>query len=113
MLDIQSLKEFGANTEEGIARCMGAEDFYLSLVGTVTGDKRLGELEKALAAKDLDAAFEHAHALKGMYGNLSLTPLFEPVNEMTELLRSRTDTDYSELLAKAKEKFAELRALAE
>lgn len=111
MLDIQSLKAFGADTDEGLARCMGAQEFYLSLVETLLEDTRLEELERALAEKDLDKAFEHAHALKGMYGNLSLTPLFVPVNEMTELLRSRTDTDYSPLLAQAKVKYAELKAL--
>ena len=46
----------------------------------------------------LDAAFESAHALKGVAGNLSLTPLYEPLVSITELLRAREDTDYSNLL---------------
>ena len=32
-------------------------------------------------------AFEIAHSLKGVYGNLSLTPLYEPMCELTELLK--------------------------
>ena len=32
MLTIENLKEFGANVEEGVARCMGLNDFYLKLV---------------------------------------------------------------------------------
>ena len=43
-------------------------------------------------------AFEAAHALKGVLGNLSLTPLYEPVQEITELLRNRTEMDYTPLL---------------
>ena len=50
---------------------------------------------KWLHVVDLDAAFEAAHALKGVLGNLGLTPLYEPVAEMTECLRSKTDKDYS------------------
>ena len=46
-----------------------------------------------------------------MYTNLSLTPLSEPIIEMTELLRSRSDTDYTELLTQAKAQFEKLRSL--
>ena len=53
-----------------------------------------------------------AHALKGLYANLSLTPLTKPVSELTELLRNRTDTDHSALLAEAKAQFEKLCSLA-
>ncbi len=111
MLTIDTLKEFGADTSEGLARCMNNENFYLMLVKKATQDKRLELLEQQIIDKDLDAAFESAHMLKGMYANLSLTPLTKPVSEMTELLRSRTDTDYSALLNQAKENFARLCSL--
>ena len=81
------------------------------LVGKVTEDKRLPQLETQLAAKDYDAAFETAHTLKGMYSNLSLTPLTQPIIEMTELLRSRKDTDYSALLQEVMTQFERLCAL--
>ena len=64
-----------------------------------------------MEAKDLDKAFEVAHALKGIYGNLSLTPLTKPVSEITELLRSRTDTDYSALMNEIMAQKARLDAL--
>jgi HPt (histidine-containing phosphotransfer) domain-containing protein len=111
MLNVDVLREFGANTDEGISRCMGKEDFYLMLVGKVITDKRLTALESQLKEKDLTAAFETAHALKGMYANLSLDPLTRPVSEMTELLRSRTDTDYTALLEEAKAQFEKLCSL--
>ena len=31
MITIDELKQFGANTDEGVARCMGNEEFYLNL----------------------------------------------------------------------------------
>ena len=111
MLTIDKLREFGADIDEGLVRCMGKEDFYLMLVGKAIEDERLSLLEEQLAKKDLDAAFETAHALKGMYTNLSLTPLSEPIIAMTELLRSRIDTDYSALLTEAKAQFEKLRSL--
>ena len=103
MLTIDNLKAYGANVEEGISRCLDDEEFYIDLVKSVIPDERLDELEKYIAEKDFDKAFEVAHALKGMYGNISITPVYEPVCEITELLRDKKDTDYSEYLNRAKE----------
>jgi HPt (histidine-containing phosphotransfer) domain-containing protein len=99
-MDLEALAAYGANVEEGLTRCMGNEGFYLKMVDAMRNDAHFDELGEALEARDLDRAFETAHALKGGVGNLALTPLYEPVVEITELLRSRTDMDYSELYAK-------------
>lgn len=105
------LRAFGANVDEGLARCMGNEAIYLRLVGTVVNDANFGRLEDALTAGDLDAAFQAAHALKGALGNLSLTPLYDPICEVTELLRARTDTDYSAFRATVNSAREQLQAL--
>ena len=111
MLTIETLKEFGADVNEGLNRCMNNESFYLMLIGKALADKRLEQLEEQLSNKDLDGAFESAHALKGMYANLSLTPLSKPIIEMTELLRNRTEMDYSLLLDEVKTQFTKLKNL--
>ena len=49
--------------------------------------------------------------LKGMLSNLALRPLEEPVKEITELLRNRTDTDYNSLLDAIDAQRARLEAL--
>ena len=108
MITIEALKDYGANTEEGLTRCMNNEEFYIMLVNKTLADKRLDQLEQLLSDKDLDAAFEVAHALKGMYANLALDPLTRPVSEMTELLRGRSDVDYSALISEAKEQYKKL-----
>ena len=111
MLTIDKLREYGADVDEGLARCMNMEDFYIGLVENALADNRFPLLEQQIGDSELDKAFETAHALKGMYANLSLTPLIKPVSELTELLRSRTNTDYSALLAEAKEQFEALCSL--
>ena len=57
------------------------------------------------------AAFEAAHALKGVLGNLSLTSIYAPIVEITELLRNNTDMDYTSLLSNILEKKDELGRL--
>ena len=113
MLTIESLQEFGANTEEGLGRCFGNEDFYLKLVRSVPEEQTFDRLAEAIAANDLDAAFDAAHALKGVLGNLSLTALYEPICEITELLRPRTQMDYSEKLSDILNKREELSKICE
>lgn len=111
MLTIDALKNFGADTDSGLTRCMGNEGFYFKLIGKAVEDKNFGVLEAAISEKDLETAFEAAHSLKGVMGNLSLTPIFEPVNEITELLRKKSDVDYMPYLKKISEKRDELIGL--
>ena len=111
MITIDNLAELGANVGEGVARCMGKEDFYLKLVNMVVADDGYECLKAAIEAHDLEEGFERAHALKGAVSNVSLTPLLEPISEMTELLRDRSDIDYSDLVNKMFEELDKLRAL--
>lgn len=113
MLTIQGLKEFGANTEEGLQRCMGNEAFYLRFVGMVTGDAGFEKLYSSIEAGDLKNAFEAAHALKGVLGNLSLTPIYDPVCEITEHLRAGEEMDYTEYVDKIRDGQNALRAMME
>ena len=113
MYTIEALKEFGADVNEGLGRCMNNEAFYLRLVGMGIQDKNFDSLKAAVEAGDKKAGFEAAHALKGVLGNLSLTPLFTPVSEMTELLRAGEDADYAAMLKDVLEKREQLLAMGE
>ena len=104
MITIDSVREYGAAVDEGLARCMNNEAFYLKLVGKVLDDKAFGTLRSAVEAGDKEAAFEAAHQLKGVLGNLALTPMFEPVAEMTELLRAGEEVEYMVFVDKIEEK---------
>lgn len=113
MISIDKLNQFGADTAEGLARCFGNEALYLRLVNMVPAEENFTKLSDMLALYDLDGAFEAAHALKGVLGNLSLTPMYEKVAEITELLRSRTEMDYSVLLKELLDMRDELEKLCE
>lgn len=110
-MTIDMLTAYGANTKEGLQRCMNNEGFYLRLVKMIPGDVNFQRLYDAVEAGDLAAAFDAAHALKGSTGNLALTPIFVPVSEITELLRARTETDYTPLVAAIRDAHNKLREL--
>ncbi len=111
MLTIDNLRAYGADVDEGLVRCLNKEDFYIRLVKIASADPNFEALKAAVEAKDLEAAFSAAHALKGVVGNLSITPLYKPISEMTEYLRAREDIDYSGYLKEIGEKAEALRAL--
>ncbi|MBE8953488.1 MAG: Hpt domain-containing protein [Quinella sp. 1Q7] len=103
MLTIEKLQSYGVNTKEGLARCLGKEAFFFRMLGLGLKNAAFDKLGENLAAGNLDEAFEQAHALKGVVGNLALTPIYNPLAEMTEMLRAKKDADYVAMYAPIKE----------
>ena len=104
MLSIDVLRRFGANVDEGLERCLGDEEFYLELVPGALEESYYRSIEDLVKAGDTKQAFEVAHSLKGILANLALTPILNPVSEITEGLRRDIDMDYSKLLVDMWEK---------
>ena len=48
MLTIETLRRLGANTQEGLGRCMNNEAFYLRLVNMALDEPNYGKLEEAV-----------------------------------------------------------------
>ena len=95
MITLEQLRAWGADTDEALPRCLNNEGFYLKLVCRAVEEP----------------AFDQAHALKGVTGNLALTPIDKPVREMTEHLRARREMDYQPLLSEILARRASLQAL--
>ena len=91
MITIDALKAYGANVQEGLERCLNSKEFYLKMINMGLADANFDKLKAAMEAGDAKAAFEAAHALKGVTGNLSLTPIYNPVCELTERLRGKSE----------------------
>ena len=104
MITIDKLNQYGANTKEGLARCVNNESLYLRLVGMVPNNQGFNALYDSIENNDLDSAFSACHGLKGILANLSLTPLSQIVEELTELLRKREKIDYSQYIKNLEDK---------
>ena len=110
---IEALEAYGADVKAGLAPCMGMQDFYLRLVCMELKDENFDKLDRALAAQNSREAFEAAHALKGVLGNLGLTPLYTPLSEITERLRgAEGPVDLGGLESAYREALVRLRTLA-
>ena len=103
MLTVDTLKELGVDTAEGLNRCMNMEAFYFKMIKMGLANEHFDLLDEKLKQNDTDSAFESAHALKGVVGNLAITPLYKPLADITERLRAKEAADYVALYAPVKE----------
>ncbi len=81
----------GINYQSGIARFSGQEQLYEKYLKKFITDREFAGLCTAMEAKDYEAAFNSAHTLKGMIGNLSIDGLSEILAPLVEMLRGKSD----------------------
>lgn len=96
---IEELKELGVNTDEALGRFMQNSELYVKMLGKFPAAVKDANVSAHFAEKDYEAAVATAHTLKGVTGNLSLTPLFKAYTEIVALLRAG-DNDTSEAMLK-------------
>jgi HPt (histidine-containing phosphotransfer) domain-containing protein len=92
------------NTGEGIARVAGNKTIYLKILDSYLNKPVYPALREALAQGDLAGAELHAHSLKGVSANLSLTEVYRISTELDTLLKTgQTDAALEAELAAAVE----------
>lgn len=89
-----ALSAYGVDLNEVMERFVNDEELYYECLNTFIDDPSFDGLHNALLEKEYEAAFHHAHTLKGVAGNLGLSPLLTAVSGIAEPLRKH---DYSNL----------------
>ena len=83
------LQAMGLDVEEGLDRVMGDEDLYTMMLGMFVDSVRDNSIQVSdYDGPDLDGLIKKVHTLKGVTGNLAITPLFEGYNQSLVLLRA-------------------------
>jgi Hpt domain. len=93
---LDQLKEYGVDVDTGVARFVGKQDLYVKFLGKFLQDTSFEGMKNSIEQKQYLEAFEYAHSLKGVCGNLSLSPVTEQVSELTEILRNKETLSESE-----------------
>lgn len=87
MADIKTeLASYGIDYDDAMERMGGSADFYKQLAMKYLNDSHYVDLVAAMEAKDYDRAYEAAHALKGVSGNLSMADLFKASAAVSDAL---------------------------
>ncbi len=85
---LTELRSRGCDVDGALVRFLNNEDFYAKCFKKFIDDPAFVGLGEALAVKDVDVAFRHAHTLKGLIANMGLTPLYDLAVQIVEPLRA-------------------------
>ena len=92
-----AFEAYGADYDGTMRRFLGNEAMYLRVLGMLPRDGSVNRL---------GGAFEAAHSLKGVAGNLGLDPLYKAACAVVEPLRLREErNDYPELYRAVRKEF--------
>lgn len=97
---IEELKSLGADTDDALVRFMDNSALYERMLKKLPKVVEDAPVMPYVESGDLDTALSNAHTLKGVVGNLSLTPLYNNYTEMVNLFRDDKPEKAKELLAK-------------
>lgn len=85
----EELKELGVDVDEGLERVVDDEPLYEMMLGMAIDTVNSNPIEMAdFDADSLDELIGRVHILKGLTGNLAMTPLFTGYVQMLDLLRN-------------------------
>lgn len=107
----QQLEENGADVETTLKRFMGNDAIYQKFLGKFPADPNYANLGSNIEAGAFEEAYKCAHALKGVVGNLGLTPIFNKVSDLVEELRNKTADEVD--AARANELWQEIKTVYE
>lgn len=103
---------YGGDYDVTMSRFMGKETLYMKILGMMFQDENLKKLGTAIEENDLDAAFEAAHTLKGVAGNLGLAPFYDSVCRIVEPIRNREEReDYTQMYQEIQDEFSRVDEL--
>lgn len=99
------LTKAGINVSEATERFGGNFEMLEEFLGKFVENEYYPKLKTAIECNDVKAAFEAAHALKGMTGNLSMTQLYDSIYALVEELRAERTENLETLFKSVNENY--------
>lgn len=98
---ISELKDLGVDVNEGLERVMGDNSLYEMMLGMFISSVNDNPVNLSdFDAGSVDALIERIHMLKGVTGNLAITPLFDSYTGILGLLRTGKTAEAKEMFEK-------------
>ena len=94
---LHKLNTYGMDVTGTMARFGGNEALMMRFLLGFPKDQTMDSLRDAMASGDREAQKVASHSLKGLSGNLGLTPVFEASSAMMNALRASEDADVAGL----------------
>ena len=90
MTEEQKVKlcDIGVDLDETLERFVDNEDLYFRCLNKLLQDSNYQNMLDAIENANAEAAFDYAHALKGVSANLGLDKLYREMKTITEVFRA-------------------------
>lgn len=85
----KQMEENGADVDATLNRFMGREAIYMKFLLKFAEDRSCRGIRENLEKQDVKEAFNQAHSLKGVSGNLGLVPVHMLAAQISDLLREK------------------------
>lgn len=85
---IDELANYGCDTGGAMERLMNSVALYTKFLGKFLDDKSFSEVKPFIDSEDYEAALKSVHTLKGVSGNLGLTPIYDISADMVNKFRA-------------------------
>lgn len=90
----EALIKIGVDIDSTMERFMNNEALFLKCLDKFLSDDCYERMLAAIDGKDVNAAFDASHELKGVSANMGFEHLYEPVKVIVEVFRAgKTDYD--------------------
>lgn len=93
----KQLEENGVDVDATLKRFMGKEALFMKFIVKFADDESCKGIRAGLENRDAQATFERAHSLKGVAGNLGITPVYTLAAQIADLFRGKQEAEEAEL----------------
>lgn len=93
----KQLEENGVDVDTTLKRFMGKESLFMKFIVKFADDESCKGIRTGLENRDAQVIFERAHSLKGVAGNLGITPVYTLAAEIADLFRGKQEAEEAEL----------------
>lgn len=97
---LQELNALGVDTDEALDRINGNISLYERMIVKFADMMKNSTVRPDFDFNNYADTIEAAHAIKGVSGNLSITPIYEAYTEIVRLLRADQPQQAKEVLEK-------------
>lgn len=89
--DREKLVNAGYDVDGALARFVNNEMLFMTFLKKVPGDAHFDAILPDVEGGNFDEAHKNAHAIKGVVGNLGMTPVFDASADLCVALKAGTD----------------------
>ena len=89
----KQMEENGVDVDETLKRFMGREAIFMKFIMKFADDQSCKQIRDGLENRDVQLAFDRAHSLKGVAGNLGIVPVYTLAAQISDLLRGKQENE--------------------